>query len=224
MARLPRVPDRPVPAPEAGRGEITVLAPGAELVRIYFAGGPYPAEWNGFRTWGPTGARFDHHLEPAGSRRDRAILYAGSDLLTCVAEVFQRTRQIDVVVGEPYVAILRVARPVRLLSFASDWPTRAGASQALASGIRASARAWSRAIWEDLADVEGLAYPASMHHGGLNVALYERAADALEADPVVNLTLGHRGLRPALRNAANALDYGLVLAPGGRSVEAGLAR
>jgi hypothetical protein len=203
---------RPIQAPDPTRGEILVLPAATEVVRIYFAGGPHPVDWNQFRDWGPSKARFDHHIEPPGDADDgRAILYAGSDLLTCVGEVFQRTRQVDVVAGEPYYAMLRIRRPIRLLSLHSDWPTRAGASQALSSGIHASARAWSRAIWEDLPDVEGIAYPSSMVHGGSNYAFYERAAGAFEPDPVFNLVLAHRGLRAPLRNAANALNYGLVL-------------
>jgi hypothetical protein len=192
------------------------LPPGIELARIYFAGGRHPAVWNRFRRHGPTSARFDHHVPPPGSRDDRGILYVASDLGTAISEAFQEGGLIDVVSDDPYIAILRVARPVRLISLRSDWPTRAGASQALASGIHASARGWSSAIYEDLDDIEGIEFDSSMRWGGINYALYERAEDAFETSPIVNIPLGHRGLRPVLRNIAADLNYGLVLPAAGR--------
>lgn len=214
MARLPRKPrSRPVLAPDAARGEVIELSPGTLLTRIYFAGGRHPGAWNGIRHFGPTSARFDHHPPPPRHHPDRGILHAANDIATACAEVFQGTAVIDVSSDDPYVAGFRLRRPVRLLSLRSDWPTRAGASQALASGTHASARGWSIAIWEDLADIEGLVYDSPMHRGGIDVALYERAADALEATPAVNTPLSHLGLRTVLRHVAVELGYGLALPP-----------
>jgi hypothetical protein len=214
VARLPRIPrPRPLLPPDPARGEIAVLAAGTLVTRIYFAGGRYPGGWNAFRAFGPTSGRFDHHRPPVGDHPDRAILYAASDITTAVAEVFQETGQVDVVSDEPYLAVMRLGRPVRLLSLRSNWPTRAGASQALASGSRATARGWSIAIHDDLPDIEGLEYASAMHHPGVSYAFYERAQDAFEPAPAINLPLAHRGLRPVLRNAAAALNYGLVLPP-----------
>jgi hypothetical protein len=212
VAGLPRAPrSRPVLAPDPARGELIVLPPGTELVRVYFVGGPHPSAWRGFRSFGPTDARFDHHDPPRTLSRDRAILYAAGDLTTAVGEVFQRTGLIDVCTADPYLAILRSARPITMLDLRSDWPTRAGASQALTSGSHASARNWSRAVWEDHPTVEGIAWHSSMHHDGTAYALYERAADALEADPVTNLTLATRGLELPLTHAADLLGFGLAL-------------
>jgi RES domain len=215
VAKLPRAPrSRPILTPDAVLGELTVLPPGTELVRIYYAGGPHPGGWKRFRAFGPTDARFDHHESPPAISPTRAILYAGTDFTTAVAEAFQRTRVIDVAAGEPYLAILRTSRPIRLLDLRSDWPTRAGASQELGSGCHASARNWSRAIYEDLITVEGIVWHSSMHHGGDAYALYERAENAFEASPVTNLAMATRGLALPLAHAAGALRYGLVLGPG----------
>jgi len=212
VARLPRAPrSRPVLAPDPARGELIVLPSGTELVRVYFAGGAHPGTWRQFRAFGPTDARFDHHIPPRALSPHRAILYAAGDLTTAIAEVFQRTGVVDVATGDPYLAILRTARPITLLDLRSDWPTRAGASQALASGSHASAPNWSRAIWEDLPAVEGIAWHSSMHHQGTAHALYERGADALEADPVTNLALATKGLALPLTHAADLLGFGLVL-------------
>ena len=118
---------------------------------------------------------------------------------------------IDVVTDDPHPAVLRTARPIQLLDLRSDWPTRDGASQALASGSHASAPNWSRAIWEDLPEVDGIAWHSSMRHRGTAHALYVRGADALEADPVTNLTLATKGLALPLTHAADLLGFGLVL-------------
>jgi len=188
-----------------------VLPAGTLLTRIYFASGRHPGTWDGFRRFGPTTARFDHHLPPPHDHPDRGILYAAIDVTTACAEVFQATGVIDVSAGDPYLAGFRLRRPVRLLSLRSDWPTRAGASQALASGVHASARGWSIAIWEDLTDIEGLVYDSAMHRGGMAFALYERAADAVESSPAINTPLTHLGLRTVLRHFAVELGYGMAL-------------
>ncbi|MGH8227001.1 MAG: RES domain-containing protein [Steroidobacteraceae bacterium] len=66
------------------------MAAGTLFARIYFATGPYPSRWSQFRHFGPTAARWDHHLPSAGGApkdQDRAILYCASDVDTCAAEV-----------------------------------------------------------------------------------------------------------------------------------------
>lgn len=215
MAKLPRAPrSRPVLAPDPALGEVALLAPGTELVRVYYAAGPHPGGWRLFRAFGPTDARFDHQEAPPTISPTRAILYAATDFTTAIAEAFGRTRVIDVAAGDPYLAILRTSRPIRLLDLRSDWPTRAGASQELGSGSHASARNWSRAIYEDLDAIEGIVWHSSMHHGGDVYALYERAEKAFDPSPVTNLPLATRGLTLPLANAAGALRYGLVLGPG----------
>lgn len=81
------------------------LPEGTTLARIYFSGGPHPVRWNEFRHYGPTNARFDHHVPDGhGDSRtqDRSVLYCGSDALTCLAEVFQQTRRIDRVRNGPW--------------------------------------------------------------------------------------------------------------------------
>ncbi len=88
-----------------------------------------------------------------------------------------------------------------------DSPTRAGASQAIASGPRNRAQAWSRTIYDAYPTVEGVWYPSSMHGGHPALVLFERAADALPADPDLDVPLTHPGLLPDLTRAANALGY-----------------
>jgi hypothetical protein len=98
-------------------------------------------------------------------------------------------------------------RSVRLLDLTGGWPTRAGASQAIASGPRGRAQAWARAIYEAYPAVEGLWYPSSMHGGPTALVLFERAEDALPAAPEVAIPLSHPGLLPDLVRAADVLGY-----------------
>jgi hypothetical protein len=174
------------------------------IARIYPRGGRHPSVWHGFRFAGPVpSARFDHHVD--GERR--GVLYGARAMATCVAEVFQGTRVVDRPSEDRCLAVLRIGGAVRLLDVTGDWPTRAGASQAIASGPRARAQAWARAIYDAYPTVEGLWYPSSRHGGHPALVLFERAGDALPADPEVDVPLSHPGLLPDLVRAADSLGY-----------------
>ena len=49
--------------------EVHVLPRGAVVWRVYFRGGPHPTTWDGFRSYGPTGSRFDGQIVRRGGRR-----------------------------------------------------------------------------------------------------------------------------------------------------------
>lgn len=202
MAKFPWPP----PAEELGRvrPEHHTLRSGTIVARIYPRGGRHPSAWPDFRYAGPlASARFDHHVED----ERRGVLYGGRVLTTCVAEVFQSSRVVDRTAAERCLAAFRIVRSVRLLDLTGDWPTRAGASQAIASGPRSRAQAWARAIYQAYASVEGLWYPSSMHGGHPALVLFERAENALPVDPDLDVPLSHPGLLPDLMRAANALGY-----------------
>lgn len=205
MAKLPRRPQRPLPEPLPE--EIRELPRGQPLFRIYRAGGRHATTWRPFRTFGPVRiGRFDHHPFPRGES-DRGTLYCARDVKTSVAEAFGDERMIDRARDEPYIVLFRLTRRVRTLNLASDWPTRAGGSQALSSGPRPTAQAWSRAIWEDLEEVEGLLYSSSMRAGGTNVALYERAVSAVPTFPDRVLPLSLPAFESDLIRFASQLGY-----------------
>lgn len=128
-------------------------------------------------------------------------------MATCIAEVFQGTRVVDRAGDDRCFTAFRTTRAVRLLDVTGDWPTRAGVSQAIASGPRSRAQAWARAIYEAYPTLEGVWYPSSMHGGHPAVALFERAVDALPAEPELDVPLTHPGLLPDLVRAANVLGY-----------------
>ncbi len=186
------------------RPELRTLRSGTTVARIYARGGRHPGGWSDFRVVGPVPtARFDHHVEGG----QRGVFYGARSLTTCVAEVFQDTRIVDRSAADRCLAAFRLERAVRLLDLTGDWPTRAGGSQAIASGPRTRAQAWARAIYEAYPRVEGLWYPSSMHGGRPALVFFERAADALPADPEVDVPLSHPGLLPDLVRAADALGY-----------------
>ena len=202
---MPKFP-HPPPPDELRRlpAELRTARAGTLVARIYPRGGPHPTTWRQFRFDGPLpSARFD----PQVANERRGVLYAARDLVTCVAEVFQGSRLVDRVTADRFLAGFRLTRSVRLLDLTGDWPTRAGASQALASGPRPRAQAWARTIYEAYPKVEGIWYPSSMHGGSPALVIFERAETALPSTPDLDMPLSHPGLLPDLVRAAGSLGY-----------------
>lgn len=177
--------------------------------RLYRRGGRHPTLWDRLRDFGPTAARFDHHLPPP-RLQERAILYAAGHGPTALAEAFQDTRTIDRSARDPWLAGFRLHRPVTLLDLTGAWPTRAGASMAIASGPRPRARRWAQAIHQASPDLDGLYYPSSMHGNLPAVALTERARDAIPPHPEFHRPLADPALLGMLDRVASDLGYGLV--------------
>lgn len=212
MAKFPEPPSAKRLAATLGP-DSRVLASGTRLWRIYFRAGPHPTLWSGFRAFGPTSARFDHHLPNAHGDpciQDRRILYAARSGPTCLAEVFQDTRVIDRQARAACLAAFSLVRKIELLDLSGSWPTRAGASMRINSGQRPRARRWSQVFYSAYPGIEGLYYPSSMHGNRPCIALYERAEDALPDRPDFNRTLADPALLGLLKNAAVGLGYGLV--------------
>jgi hypothetical protein len=190
--------------------ELRVLPAGALLWRVYFRGGKHPTLWHAFRSFGPLRpGRFDHHVPPPRTQ-DRGIFYAAAEGTTCLAEVFQDTRLIDRLARDPWLVAFALEAPVSLLDLTGAWPTRAGASTAIATGPRPRPQRWSRAIYEAYPAVQGLRYASSMHGNRPAVALYERATTALPPMPAFHRALRDPGLLPMLRHVAGDLGYGLA--------------
>ena len=207
--------DRLAPPPSAAalRGiapEVHLLPAGVVLWRVYFRTGAHPGRWNGFRSFGPMGARFDHHPPPRRRNRTRAILYASDSGPTCLAEVFQDTRVIDRFADTPELVAFRITRDLQLLDLTGAWLTRAGASMAINSGSRALARRWSRAIYSAYPQVDGLRYASAMNANQPAFALYERARSLLPAAPATALRLTTPGLAAVLAAAATRFGYALL--------------
>lgn len=194
--------------------EVRTLREGTVLARVYFSGSTPPTRWNDFRKYGPTNARFDHHLldkrgEPCV--QERSVLYCASNASTCLAEVFQQTRRIDRVRNAPWLAIFELQRPVQLLVLTGTYPTRVGASMAINSGSRVRAREWAQRFYEAYEDLHGIYYASSMHANQPAIALNDRAekAQTLPPHPRFNRALADDVLLDVLKHAAAALGYGL---------------
>jgi hypothetical protein len=205
-----KLPPPPAELPRLRRRDLQVLAAGTRCWRVYRAGGAHPGAWDAFRQHGPTAAgRFDHQEPPAHEDPTRGILYVALDAVGALAESFQGTRLIDRRRQEPWLVAFELTGPVETLDLTRLWPTRAGASQAIATGRRATAQAWSRAIYRAYPEIAGLAYRSSMAGGSLSVALFERARSSLPEMPLVHVPLTHPGLTLPLGRAAARLGYGL---------------
>jgi RES domain-containing protein len=180
------------------------------LFRVYFRESRHPSTWNAFRFFGPASARFDHHEEPPHVQ-ERGILYAATHPLAALAEVFQAGRLIDVRTDEPWLVAFRLAQPVQLLDLLGLWPTRAGASAAISSGPRPTARRWARLIYASYTDAQGLWYGSSMAANTPCVALFERAAAALPTAPAFHHALADATLEAFLVTTAATLGYRLAI-------------
>jgi hypothetical protein len=137
-------------------------------------------------------------------------VYLGLAGPTCLAEVFQASRTIDLATNDPYIVALATHEPLRLLDLSGLWPTTAGASMAINSGPHNRARAWSRTIYSAYPEAQGLWYCSSMHANEPCVALYERGQPALPSVPVFQAALADLRLRPLIDHVANTLNYDVV--------------
>jgi hypothetical protein len=192
--------------------QILTLEPDTMLARIYFAAGFHPARWNEFRRFGPTAARWDHHLpDPQGAAcvQNRAVFYCASDIDTCVAEVFQATRRIDRTRDAPWLVVLRLREAITLLDVRGTFATRIGASTAIHSGPRARARAWAREFYDAYPDIQGLYYGSSMNGHAPAVVLNDRAQQAMPERPEFHRALNDDLLVEPLQHIALRLSYGL---------------
>ena len=125
MAKLPE-PPHPSALVKLGAA-VHELPAGTRIWRIYFLGGAHPTTWGQFRAWGPSEARFDHHLAPPRTQA-RNILYGalgGQGANTALAEVFQATRVVERVWKAPALVAFDLIAPLRLLDLAHAWPTLA---------------------------------------------------------------------------------------------------
>jgi hypothetical protein len=208
-----KFPEPPPPTILASLGAaIRVIPPGTQVWRIYFQGGAHPTTWGQFRAWGPTDARFDHHLPPPSFQR-REILYGALGphaAVTTLAEVFQASRVVERTRRSPAWVAFALAEEIRLLDLTGTWPTRAGASMAITSGVRPRGRRWSQAIYAAFPAVSGLFYGSSMNANEPCVALFERAMPAVPPSPTFHRQLSDPAVLTLLKNACAGLDYVLV--------------
>lgn len=211
-AKLPRAPDRQrlrrlAPA-------VASIRAGTLVHRIYRRGGVYRSSWSMLRDFGPTDARFDHHLvdeSGAPQRQDRAIGYYAGDIPTALAETFQSGRLVDRHRDQPWLASCQLVRDLHVLDLTGTFAVQAGGSMKLVSGPRSWSQNWSRAFYECYSEVEGIYYPSSLTNLPA-LAVYERvlSSSPFPAAPVLHRALADPLLIDALREATAMIGYDLM--------------
>lgn len=209
-----------------------VAAEEAVLWRVFRAAGRHPQQWDGWRLYGPVGrARFDPHPDPPQERPGYGVCYLAADfegrhgpdaVAAALAEAFQPPEPppgkpqppgvIDRHAAEPWLAALRITERMRLLDLSSHWTVRAGGNQAITSGPRRDARAWARAIFSQLPDIDGLAYRPSTGGPCTAVALWQRhrSRPRLPAQCLFARALADPAIKDLVYGLAGRLGYLVV--------------
>lgn len=160
-AKLPRTPpaDLPVRQPEYYLWPTT-----RPLWAILAGSGAYARPFGTMRAYGPLlSARFDPHPEPASDISGELVLYAACDLLTAIAERYQRRRMVYLSDPDSPIAFSWPAtRDLNLVDVTNVGAVRLGASHAINSGPKAVCRRWARAIRATWPDTDGMRYSSSM--------------------------------------------------------------
>jgi hypothetical protein len=189
-----------------------ILPTDTKLARIYFATGLHPCHWNQFRSFGPTAARWDHHLPNAhssGVEQKRPVYCCAPDIDTCAAEAFRTTRRIDRTRNAPGLVVFALREAVTVLDLRGTFATKMGASTARHSGPRSRSRAWARELYDAYPDIQGFYYGTSMNGHAPAVALNERAQGAMPEQPQFHRALNDDMLVEVLQQIALRLSYGL---------------
>jgi len=210
VAKLPEPPG--VAALRKIAPQTVALPADTHLARIYFAAGQHPSHWNEFRSFGPTAARWDHHLPTANGEpveQSRATLYCAPDVDTCAAEVFQATRRIDRTRNSPVLVVFALREAVTLLDLRGTFATQIGTSTAIHSGPRSRVRTWAREIYDAYPDIQGVYYGSSMNGHAPAVALNEHAQRTMPERPLFHRALNDDMMVETLQKIALRLSCGL---------------
>lgn len=200
-----KVPRRPPHHLIRADGDVVEAQP--VLWRVHRTQGEHVLPWDGFRTFGPVSSgRYDPHPPPAQEHPGYGVLYAATDLRTALAEVFQRTRRINLTTGAPYAIAWTPTRPLRLLDLTGDWALRNRAAHSLAFAPRPTCRAWARAVHATWGNLDGLWAPSTLTSEPI-VTLYEPAASAVPSAPAFSRPFDHPVLASLARHYAATLAY-----------------
>lgn len=212
---MPKLPNRPDPARLRSREpRLVSLRSGSLLHRVYRRGGAYPTLWNAFRFFGPTSARFDHHLPDKDGdpcEQERGVFYAAADIVTVLAETFQHRRTVNRRTDRPWLVSFSVTCETTLLDLTGTFPVSVGGSLKLVTGPALYSQNRSRGFHDCYPDIHGLYYPGSLTNRPV-VALYERALrlDRFPATPAVHRALDDPLLIEPIRNACRTIGYDLL--------------
>lgn len=183
-----------------------VLPESTVLWRVHFTTSQHIVPWNRLRTWGPVAsARWDPHPPPPQDAAPLGAAYLGEDVLTCLAEVFQLTRFVDVDRDTPYITAFRLNRDITTVDLTGHWLLSAGASAHVAFGEKERTRAWARAIHQAWPKVDGLYSLSAMALSRKVVTLW--TANCLPASPAFTAPLSSPGVIADVAAAAREIRY-----------------
>ena len=121
-------------------------------------------------------------------------MYVASDIPTCLAEVFQNTREVDRRNRHPWLVSFRLRSTLLLLDLTDTFPVQSGASMKLMTGPRRYAQNWARGYYESYPSIDGLYFNSSMTNRAA-LALFERVVPKAALPEVPDL---HRSLADPL--------------------------
>jgi len=205
MAKLPW----PDPAKIVSVG-LEVAVTDRDLWRLHQPAGDFPLRWDELRTFGPlTSARFDPWLPPPADRTGDSVAtgagYFGFDVPTCLAEVFQATRRVDLEDSETQLTAFKPTRQLHLIDFRGGWPILVGAAHQLNSGPKDRCRAWAHAIREIHPGYDGVIYTGM---AGRNCAVvYAPPGDVFPLTPAFTKALADPSLDSYISDAAKQIGY-----------------
>jgi hypothetical protein len=186
--------------------ETLTLPAGTILWRIHFTAGAHVIPWNRVRTRGPVpSSRWDPHPLPEDDYDPLGAAYLGDDVLTCLAEVFQETRFVDVDHGAPYVTAFATARDALLADLTGLWLTRAGASAQVALQQKDRTRAWARAIHTAWPDLDGVVAPSAVAGGRRVTAFWNNGP--MPATPEFTVPLNSPAILRDIVAASGKIGY-----------------
>jgi hypothetical protein len=188
-------------------GSETKTLPAASVLwKIHSTSSAHVVPWNQLRTWGPVAtSRWDPHPLPPGDCDPLGAAYLGEDVLTCLAEVFQQTRFVDVDLGDPYVTAFSTTRELVLADLTGDWLLSAGGSAQVAYGEKERTRAWARVIHEAWPDLDGVYAGSAMAGARKVVTLW--TADAIPSAPEFSTPLNSPAIIADIAAAAAQIRY-----------------
>jgi hypothetical protein len=146
--------------------------------------------------------------------RDYGVLYVARRPAGAFIETFGhdtgRDRVLDLQeLHDRGLSRIEVLRPLRLVDLRSEGLARLGADAELLTGAYGLSQAWSKALHDHRAAVDGIAYRARHDPSQTCAALFERAAAAL-GPPVLLGPFASAALRATLVDILDRYEYGIV--------------
>lgn len=207
IAKRPQTP----PADLASRSPDWFSWPtSAVLWQLAATTGRWSAPFATLRHFGPLpSARFDPHSPPPHTSPTEGVLYAGTDLLTALAERFQHLREIRRdQPGDPVAYSWAPTRPLQLLDLTDSAAVRLGASHVINTGRKDVTRVWARALRAAWPEADGVLYSSPMT-GRNCTALWTPAQNSFPPAPAFATLMTYPApeWQNTLRGAAAELGY-----------------